>query len=290
MQKFYVYVFIDHDTGNPIYVGKGYGKRDTQHEFLARNGRKGHLYNWMRKYYKLNNAWPVPFRFAEELNELEAFNLEREMIACYGRIDLNTGCLFNLTDGGEGVKGRIVSTETRKKMSESRKGYKPTPESIIKRLALIKGRKNSLETILKMKIAHQGIKHSPETKAKISEIVRARYPISEETRERMLIEKINRGSRDRTERGGLVVTAETKAKISATLKKIRETIPPANKGKRDSVDIRAKKSEAAIRSFRKNGRIPWNKGVPISAKTILKISESLRRTFKEKKERIALSA
>ena len=42
---------------------------------------------------------------------------------------------YNMTDGGEGTKGHETSEETRRKMSEAHKGYKPTPEAIAKTAA-----------------------------------------------------------------------------------------------------------------------------------------------------------
>ena len=43
----------------------------------------------------------------------EAADWERRYIAHYGRVDQQTGCLWNMTDGGEGVPGRVVSEETK---------------------------------------------------------------------------------------------------------------------------------------------------------------------------------
>jgi len=45
----------------------------------------------------------------ETENEKEAFTKEVELIQLYGRRDLNTGTLFNRTDGGEGASGYIKS-------------------------------------------------------------------------------------------------------------------------------------------------------------------------------------
>lgn len=60
----------------------------------------------------------------EGLTEEEAFNLEQYCIALYGRIDLGTGTLRNLTDGGDGSSGWRPSQETRNKMSQSLLGNK----------------------------------------------------------------------------------------------------------------------------------------------------------------------
>lgn len=67
----------------------------------------------------------------KNLDEKTAIEFEISLISFYGRADLHPwGVLRNLTDGGEGSSGVIVSEETRKKMSESRLGdknynYKP---------------------------------------------------------------------------------------------------------------------------------------------------------------------
>ena len=53
---------------------------------------------------------------------------EKELILKFGRIDLGTGLLVNLTDGGEGNFGRKASKETRLKMSTTRKGKKYSDE------------------------------------------------------------------------------------------------------------------------------------------------------------------
>jgi len=238
MQRFFVYMFVDHNTGNPVYVGKGSGSRLTQHPTYARRGRKGHLYNWMRQYESLNGKLPIPFKIAEGLSGQEACDLEIGLIAFYGRGNLKTGCLFNLTDGGEGTSGHIVTAKTKAKMSASRKGWKPSPETIAKRLVSVAWYKPSPETIAKMRIAHKGIKHSLETKAKISAIVRARDPVSAETRA-----KISAANRGKPHGGGknkgFTMSEETKAKISAALREIRKTVPPANKGKRMQFKIAA---------------------------------------------------
>lgn len=52
----------------------------------------------------------------------EAISIEKYLILFYGRKDLKTGNLVNMTIGGEGVVGNIVSEETKLKMSISRKG------------------------------------------------------------------------------------------------------------------------------------------------------------------------
>ena len=89
------------------------------------------------------------------VNEAEAFESEIALIDLFGRKDLGTGCLRNLTDGGENPpnhKGKKRSDETRQKMRITQKGHRGNW-----------GSRRSSETKERMRQAHLGKKHSAES-------------------------------------------------------------------------------------------------------------------------------
>lgn len=106
MLDFYVYAYL-RTNGTPYYIGKGSGKRA-----------------WSK-----NHTVPLPTSnrivvLESKLTELGALAIERRLIRWWGRKDLGTGVLRNMTDGGDSVFGRIVSLETRQKISAKRMGMK----------------------------------------------------------------------------------------------------------------------------------------------------------------------
>jgi hypothetical protein len=143
---YYVYIYLREDN-TPYYVGKGSRSRyiDKQKHTV-----------------KLPPRERIKF-VAENLTEHEAFNLEKELIVKYGRKDLGTGILRNLTDGGEGSSGYRHTNETKEKMAI----IKQSKEYREKMSLAKKGYKPSLETIEKIKKSNTGKSHTQETKEKI---------------------------------------------------------------------------------------------------------------------------
>lgn len=149
---YYVYAYLRVD-GTPYYIGKGKGRRAINH------GR-GEVVHPPK-----NTSFIVIME--SNLTEVGALALERFYIRWYGRKDLRTGILRNMTDGGDGAAGVTRSVETRKKISETNKG-----------------RILSDETRRKMSISKKGIKKKPfseEHKRKIGEANKRRV-VSSETR------------------------------------------------------------------------------------------------------------
>ena len=120
----------------------------------------------------------------KNLTEQEAKDLEIELIAKHGRLDLGEGHLLNRTDGGEGINGYIFSEETKRKMSEAQKGRIVTEEHRKNLSEALKGRTHSEEHRRKMSEVRKGRTHSEEHKRKISEAAKGRI-VTEEHRRKL---------------------------------------------------------------------------------------------------------
>jgi len=161
--EYYVYLYLREDE-TPYYVGKGKDNRA-----FTKKGRSVHL--------PLDKT-KIIF-YSKNLTEDEAFELEKELIKKYGRKDNGTGILRNLTDGGEGASGAIVTDETKIKLSENMKVRMNTPEMKAQTAAFNtrtkKGKTLSKEHKNKMSESHKErwktYQFSEETIIKLSERV-----------------------------------------------------------------------------------------------------------------------
>ncbi len=134
MNSFYVYAHIRPDKNQVFYIGKGCRKRA-----YARDNRST---IWKSIVRKNNNQFLVQMLHTE-LSEQEALSKEIELISTYGRICDNTGCLSNLTLGGDGVSGHKMTDQSKEKMRLAKIG----------RPSSWKGKSPSKKTRLKMRIS-----------------------------------------------------------------------------------------------------------------------------------------
>jgi hypothetical protein len=168
----------------------------------------------------------------EDCCELEEF-----LILEYGRKDLGTGSLVNLTNGGEGIIGNILSKETREKLSLAKKGKKPSEETKAKMSLAGMGRLTSDETKAKLSLAKKGKPLSSEhreklrlSKQNISDETIAKMKIAKQNMSQETKEKISKFKKGKTSnRKGVKLSEETKLKMSIAKNKYWE-----NKQKSDA--------------------------------------------------------
>ena len=157
MNEYYTYAYLRED-GTPYYIGKGKGNRShSKHR---------------RTYYPPSKDKILILK--NNLTEEEAFKHEIYMIAVFGRKDLGTGILRNLTNGGDGSSGYKHTEESLLELSNINKGKKFSEKTRKKMSIAQKGRTFSCETKKRMSEGSKGIKHSEETRKKIAEISRGR--------------------------------------------------------------------------------------------------------------------
>ncbi|WAW11723.1 hypothetical protein nACB2_031 [Acinetobacter phage nACB2] len=117
---FYVYQLKIMGIDLPFYIGKGKEERHKEHfvgYMIETNKGNKHKINTIKKAQR-EGLEVVSEIILDNLTEAEAHAAEIEYIARYGRRDLGTGCLTNLTDGGEGMSGFVPSEEQRQRQSE----------------------------------------------------------------------------------------------------------------------------------------------------------------------------
>lgn len=200
--KYYIYVYLDprkrgkykYDdlcfTYEPFYVGYGFGSRCFHHLrgwYLDNDTNKSKV-NKIKKLLRLGFDLKLGFiiKIKENLFLEEAKSIEIAIINKIGRKDLNKGTLTNLSDGGEGASGRLVTKEERIRASKRLKG-RAVSEKVKKQISKsLLGHHVSDETKRKISIKNlnrgmmsqktknkistslKGVKRSIETKSKMS--------------------------------------------------------------------------------------------------------------------------
>jgi len=134
--SFYVYEHWRPDTGACFYVGKGRDKR----AWHVRDRNDRHM-KVLAKLRRLGLVVEIKI-VVDGLDEIDAFQIERARIAQWRAEGVE---LVNMTDGGDGVSGLVMSDEARAKMSARKIGL-PGRKTML-------GRKHSPETIEKMRTA-----------------------------------------------------------------------------------------------------------------------------------------
>src|SRR5215472_10370684 len=184
--RFIVYMYRDPRYGKKqqaIYVGKGLVKKNRADSHWNGHNKHNRLLVSVLKKIRSDGLEPIIEIIAGFDDEENAYRLEKKLITLFGRRDLRTGTLCNLTDGGEGTIGTIRVTPK-----------SPSPEARAKMSAAHRGKPKSLEMRNNLSIAKKG-KPSPlrgrtippEIRAKISAAKKGKpgQPRSAETRAKM---------------------------------------------------------------------------------------------------------
>jgi hypothetical protein len=150
--NWYVYQHIRLDKNEPFYIGIG-NKKNYLRAFEFSKDKRNEM--WWKIYNKTTIKVEIVYI---NLSKQDASIKEQELIKKYGRKNLNEGSLCNMTDGGDGIWNCKRSEETKKKLSEQKKGIKNHQY----------GKKQSKETIEKRFKSIIGTKRSEETKKRQS--------------------------------------------------------------------------------------------------------------------------
>jgi len=168
-------------------------RRWHQHRWDARKGI--HPNDYFQKSWTKYGEESFEFRILEDCSV--SYLLPREDYWITFHNSKNRDCGFNLQDASivvhsdetrrkisEIKKGTVITTEVRKKMSDAHKGIYPSKETRIKMGIAQKGRICSEETRRKIGAKHKGKIVTEEVRNKIRKSLKGRIP-SEEARIRM---------------------------------------------------------------------------------------------------------
>lgn len=210
--SYYVYAYLREDH-TPYYIGKGTGDR-------AWKKGKGEV---------PMPADPTRIVIVERnLTNTGALAIERRLIRWYGRKDQGDGILRNKTWGGDGGSGgragRTLSDETKKRISDRKKGKKRSPMS--------EESKRKLSESLKGK--NVGKVRTAEHRAMISEKLKGKStgPKSEETKRKLSQANMGkkRGPQSQEHRENIAKALIGKPRSEEHARKISESL----KGKKPS--------------------------------------------------------
>lgn len=262
-----IYVLIDSD-GARRYIGKANDPARRLQEHRRRGGR----------------MWAVSFDVLETCDEAAWKNRERFWIA-YGR---EQGWpLDNISDGGNGhvprvcyeatrakLRARVVTPETRAKISAANTGRRHTPETRQKLSEITRHYFESPEARAKVGAVHKGTHLTDEHREKITAASQALWATPEhQEKQRAAMADPEVRSRMRRE-----FTAEHRAHIGEAGK----GRVPWNKGIRGA--------QVAWNKGKHTGHVPWNKGVSPSPETRAKWSATRKGRVASPETRAKMSA
>jgi len=153
-----VYQHIRLDKNTPFYIGVGASVKRAYSKYGRNN-------IWKRIVAKVGYRVEI---IIDRVSREDALKEEKRLIAVYGRMNNNTGVLANLTDGGDGGSGIVRSEESRNRLSEMYKERCKFDRSMIEPMhAHNRGKHLSEETKRKLSESKKGRRLTEEHKAKL---------------------------------------------------------------------------------------------------------------------------
>ncbi len=159
-----VYAYIDPRNDTPFYVGvtDDLNKRASEHNQSRKIKTRCQLFHKKLNKMEREGVDVRPTLLLENVIRTKALEIyERCLISVVGRRDQFKGPLTNLTDGGEGHTGYVVSRATRQKigLANSNKAmHDNTRKAILKANKGNKYRKGSTHTELTCQKIREGVK------------------------------------------------------------------------------------------------------------------------------------
>ena len=209
---YYTYLWLRED-GTPYYVGKGSGDR-------------AFVEHWRRSKTVLHPPIKERIVIYPAVSEADAFETEIALIWYYGRKDLGTGCLRNMSNGGD-------------------QPPRPTPEAIEKIRITKTGQKHSEESIAKMMGCQNALGHAVSAEAR--ERIRAAKTgntYASGTRSEAFRVRMRAASTGNTNCLGRKASAESKAKMRA--KKLGRVLSPETKARMSASQKRRREREKVV--------------------------------------------
>ena len=118
LKPYYIYRHVRPDTNQVFFLGKGTNRRNVYSYERANDQASRNTY-WNNIVNKCGGSYEVEIVMEFDAPEV-CVAKEKEFIALYGRANLGKGTLCNLTDGGDGSWGHIVSEKERQRRSQVR--------------------------------------------------------------------------------------------------------------------------------------------------------------------------
>lgn len=123
-KTYYVYRHTSLNTGNPFYIGIG-GKKENYNSLKSEYLRAYHKTRRSKGWKEIADGSNYLVEILFEHNDYKVIKeKEKEFIKLYGRIDLESGTLCNLTKGGQGSVGYKFTPEQLFNLSQAHLGIK----------------------------------------------------------------------------------------------------------------------------------------------------------------------